>query len=431
MNAAASPVDARATEAPPLPPSHDTPVPAPSLVRRAGRWLLRLGMIGFLPCCLAGTAPRNICFGIAVAGAVLCRPPLRHLTGLAWGLAFAAWVAFTADVAACWGPVTQPMKGAGLAYTWSVLLLAQLAYAEATTRRWAVRALLATCIASVVLAAIQVGFNLGGAGALHLHHQLRPVEHGTGFQNLHISQGVVLMLAALLFAAAGPLGLLPRQAGAAGGLLATLGVVLATARLAYCGLAAGSIALVGLRSRRAMLAVLAVVAGVGGVVLAVLLVWQHDRTLRALHGDDGRWLIWRTSAAIVQAHPLVGTGGPEGFKAAYNLTFVQVNRGKTNEFPEGAPHAHNSLLSIAAEHGLPAVVLYLGVLAAVLHRLFRSRATAPEAWRLGCAVVSAVLVAGLFENLAGHAAPADMQFACLGLCLACAADPSLRADASA
>jgi O-antigen ligase len=387
--------------------------------RRIGLWLLRIGMAFFLPACITGTAGPNICYGIAGAGFLLCAPPLRALTGLGWGLAFAGWLGASAHIAGALGPERFPMHGIGLSYTWTSMLLAQVAFRHRATLEACLWMTLAVVGVSAALCLLQLLCGIGD-GPLHLARRGLPYEHGVGFYSLHLTEGPVMAAASLLFASALCTGLLVKRWARVGIAVALLGLVCSTSRMAYLGAAAGWWLWRGLGDLKRMAVAAALVGLAGALALLFLLLVQPEHTRAALHGQDGRWTIWRASLTIIAEHPLVGTGGPEGYKEAYNDAFRRANPGDRNEFARGggAPHAHNSLISIAAEHGVPAVPLYLALLGSILAALWRRRAACPAAWRLGASVTASMLLAGMFEHLAGHVVPANVLFAILGMALA-------------
>ncbi len=387
--------------------------------RRIGLWLLRIGMGCFLPACITGTAGPNICYGIAGAGFLLCAPPLRALAGLGWGLLFAGWLGATALIAGALGPERFPMHGTGLSYTWSAMLLAQVAFRHRATLAASLRATLALVGASAALSLMQLLCGIGD-GPLHLSRRGLPYEHGIGFYSLHLTEGPVMAACSLLFASALCTGLLARRWARVGIAAALLGLVCSTSRMAYLGAVAGWWLWRGLGDLRRMAVAGTLVGLAAALALLFLLIVQPEHTRAALRGQDGRWAIWRASLTIIAEHPLVGTGGPEGYKEAYNDAFRRANPGVRNEFAPGggAPHAHNSLISIAAEHGVPAVPLYLALLGSILAALWRRRAACPAAWRLGASVTASMLLAGMFEHLAGHVVPANLLFVILGMALA-------------
>ncbi len=353
--------------------------------RRIGLWLLRIGMACFLPACITGTAGPNICFAIAGAGWLLCLPPLRGCVGLVWGLAFTGWVVATALIDGAVGPVRWPMHGAGLAYTWIAMIFAQVAFRHRRILQASLSATLVLVCASAVLCVLQLLCGIGD-GPLHLSQRGLPFEHGVGFFSLHLTEGPVMAVCSLLFACAACTGLLRARWARLGLAASMLALVASTSRMAYLGAVAGWCLWRGLGSLRRMAYAVALVACAAALAMIFLLALQPEHTRTALHGQDGRWVIWRATTTMIAEHPLLGTGGPEGYKAAYNDAFSRANPAARNEFAHGggAPHAHNSLLSIAAEHGLPAVPLYLALLGSILAALWRVRMAWPRGLAAGC-----------------------------------------------
>lgn len=157
-------------------------------------------------------------------------------------------------------------------------------------------------------------------------------------------------------------------------------VLLAGSRASW--LALGVVALVFLwgETRRPLrFAAAAAVLGLTSVV-AVALAWhgspafdaRMQRTLQALHGSQGevdfalagRAQIWRTSLAMIEAHPLNGVG-VRGFRHAYAAyaatgdSFVQADG-------SGAAHAHQWVLEVLSETGAAGLLLWLAGLGLAL-----------------------------------------------------------------
>jgi O-antigen ligase len=137
-----------------------------------------------------------------------------------------------------------------------------------------------------------------------------------------------------------------------------------------------------------------------------------------MRGEDGRWAIWRVSLTVIAEHPVLGCGGANAYEESYRRLYPQLNPAIPDETRgEGHAHAHNSLLTIACEHGLPAMALYLAFVGAVMLAAWRMRADQPKRWELAWGVVTMAMVAGMFENLAAHTAPAYATWVVLALVL--------------
>jgi putative inorganic carbon (HCO3(-)) transporter len=111
---------------------------------------------------------------------------------------------------------------------------------------------------------------------------------------------------------------------------------------------------------------------------------------------------WR----MVNKDPLTGVG-PDMVIQVY-----PTMRDKT-AINQLAPHLHNVPLQIAAERGIPALLVWMWFLAILVRDFFRQRrATFPSLSNAGLAVIGAMLAAGLFEYNFG-----DSEFLMLFLVL--------------
>jgi len=122
------------------------------------------------------------------------------------------------------------------------------------------------------------------------------------------------------------------------------------------------------RSVAVMLACLALLAGTGvslsGHVTYIDNVTKRIGTLAsAAEGNDPRVAIWRGAIEMIEDRPLTGVG-PGAFEQA-GPAYGLLNPLAT-EFPFGVPsHAHNLLLNIAAERGIPAMLSFVLFLLAI------------------------------------------------------------------
>ena len=120
-----------------------------------------------------------------------------------------------------------------------------------------------------------------------------------------------------------------------------------------------------------------------------------------------RFAMARSGIRIIGDHPLTGVG-PDMVKEVY------PDYRDANAVQDDNPHLHNVPLHIAAERGLPALVLWLGFLVLVVRDLIRQlrvdrvRALAAA----GLAAVAGMLIGGLFEYNFG-----DSEFLMLFLVL--------------
>ncbi len=389
--------------------------------RRIGWWMAGIGaaaLVGSLP---LGVAVQHAAFGLLVAGAVLSGAPIHRMPAFRIGVVFALWQVLSLALNWSFGDHPgKPQRGLGLMYIWLSLPLALVAFHQERVRRWAFNALLATCAISVALAACQFFIGIDDSrGRFAIGPGFPRFTHGTGFHPIHLTQGYIMGVIALLFLHQ-PAIVAGMQAGRRwGGLgLATLGLLISKARCAYVALPVAVAAVVAGRGGRRLLLAVAVGIGALGLAIGALYAINPDRCRLMLQGKDGRWAVWRTSLAVLAEHPVLGCGGANAFEADYKRLYEQVNPGIPDETKgEGHAHAHNSLLTIACEHGIPAVLLFLAFLGRLLHAAWGMRRLVPVRWDLTLGAVALAMTAGMFENLAAHTAPAYATWMMLALVL--------------
>jgi O-antigen ligase len=392
--------------------------------RRIGLRMLQLGMGLLLGCLCLGLATMHIAFALALAGALLARFPLQRLPGFWLAVAFAAWqlASLGLGLAAAGSPYQLP-KGLGPAYVWLSLFLAQAAFVELAVRRWAMQLLLLTSACSALLATLQFIVGLGGSSLWKVDPAGERFRLSIGFAPIHLTQGFLMAMVFLVLLDARIIsGPLERVQLGFGRSYALWAMVISGARLAIIALPFGlAVRCAAAGTRRALLLATAMLAGALAAGIAALLLLSPGSVSRMAHGEDGRFAIWRVSLAQINEHPWFGLGGGNAFRESYNAAFARVLPHSDNEFKDvgGAPHAHSSLISLAAEYGLPAMLLYLAFMGQALAPAYRARRRHPRAWALAAALAATSVVAGLFENLAGHSASAYATYVLIGLALGC------------
>ena len=402
--------------------------PDASPLDRLGRLMLLVGCATLIPALACSIALMNIGLAVALTGAVLSRAPLHRLPGFWWGLALTAWIGLGAVIGAIHGvPVnataadgslttelSHRLQFEGQAYTWIAVLLTAYAWSD-STRRGLLLTLLAVVLASAsLLAAAQVAIGHGPDGPFRI--AAGGERLASGWFGEHLTFGFIVGLTAIAFwhgagtaapwarwlgrfASCGSLAICMARSAVLGGVL---GLATAWSWLSWRRVVAGAAAVM-----------LAGAAAIGG--LAVLKPEKYDKLMRA---EDGRWAIWTTAIAVVGEAPWFGAQGQNGYRAAHRRLHQVVHPGQVPEFPKGAPHAHNSFLALAAERGIPAVLLYLGLLGALLRAVWRSGDPAARSLALG--LITAALIAGQFERLAGDVESGFALFTLLGLAFALA-----------
>jgi len=151
-----------------------------------------------------------------------------------------------------------------------------------------------------------------------------------------------------------------------GSLLLVGALLLAQSRAAWVGMLVAALILLAGRASWGLWALL-------GVVVAGLIgwaIWGHDLIapyiVQALVGPlptswgtvtlEGRLSIWEMAAGYVLRQPWLGQG-----LGTFRLEGVQDLAGRS-VFDVGLPHAHNVLLGVAYDLGLPGLVAYLSLL---------------------------------------------------------------------
>ena len=186
-----------------------------------------------------------------------------------------------------------------------------------------------------------------------------------------------------------------------------MAVALTSTRTAWVGVCAAAAVLLMLKDFR-LLAILPIVAAItfaaAGPAITQRLMSTFDRKDPT---RVDRLAMLREGARMVRAHPLVGVG-PNMVKERY------AEYRDEGAIKEVNPHLHNVPVQIAAERGLPALAVWLGLigmLAIDLWRLFQGgqhRVLGATA----LAALAAMLAAGLFEYNFG-----DSEFLMLFLLL--------------
>jgi putative inorganic carbon (HCO3(-)) transporter len=145
--------------------------------------------------------------------------------------------------------------------------------------------------------------------------------------------------------------------------------------------------------------------------------WSQMRTIVAPEQDynrtaeTGRLQIWRRGLGYMLTHPLVGVGAANFGVAEGTISPLA----KLQEYNIGVrwTAAHNSLVQVGAELGIPGLLLFLTALGgafATLRRVARAGPAAPLAHALTGSLIG-FAVGGFFLSLAYH----DMLYTLLGL----------------
>jgi putative inorganic carbon (hco3(-)) transporter len=120
---------------------------------------------------------------------------------------------------------------------------------------------------------------------------------------------------------------------------------------------------------------------------------QTATTQASVLSNRDRIAMVKTGVRIIKDHPLTGVG-PDMVIQVYP---VYRDKDAVNQLN---PHLHNVPLQIAAERGIPALLIWLWFVATVIIDFVRMRRSSPESFLpyAGLAAVAAMLAAGMFEH---------------------------------
>lgn len=144
-------------------------------------------------------------------------------------------------------------------------------------------------------------------------------------------------------------------------------LVLTFSRAAWIGWWLGAMLLVLARvPRRVAVVVVVVVVLIPAIVLPILRASRP--TMLDLENPEftRRYDMWRMARALIADHPWTGIG-PGGMGAVYD----DYKTGVLVEDEKVWVHVHNDVLEVALSHGLPAAVVWVGLVAALLVALAR------------------------------------------------------------
>jgi putative inorganic carbon (hco3(-)) transporter len=239
---------------------------------------------------------------------------------------------------------------------WRPFLAVTVVLIDLGAREVPLGALLAAAIVGATVAGVGALYSLIAAGAARASG---PMEDPNDL-------AYVLVVALPLLVAVRPAG--RRLRVVAVGFAAAVLVAGAAATFSRGGALALAAAVGWLVLRRALpLRVLAgalaglAVAGVTAVLFAgpALAKSVQEKSFIAESNVDTRELRWQAAARMLAENPVLGVG-PGGFRSEYAAASHNA------EIAEQTPVAHNMFLEVAAELGLPALMLFIGLLATAL-----------------------------------------------------------------
>ena len=375
-------------------------------------------MVGMLCISLVGM---HAAFAVGLVGCFLARPSLHRLPGFWFGVAFAVWQLLGATVI-----TYQQSHNAlwhnkhGAAFTWLAGYVFIAAFADVGVRKWALRIGLVAVIASVTLALLQFIIGYGGARPWRISASGSRYSTTSGFMPLSLSQGFILAQISLLFLIGKNEMQTSAWVRACGWLISVGAAFIAGSRSGFLAIILATTAFFG--SGKWSWWRLVGTTTCASLLLISVSWWMRSYTPGKLDamlaGQDARWTIYHVASVMIGERPWFGAGPNGGYSRESDIILPRLYPDGTQNFLMATPDAHNILLGLASEHGVPALILFLLMLAAILLHLYRRREHNPYGWRIGCGAIAALMVAAQFENYAGHSATSYAFFTVLAMAIA-------------
>jgi O-antigen ligase len=281
-------------------------------------------------------------------------------------------------------------------YRWAItglfLIVARSYFDDRSDSRVAV-ALAAGAVVAFAWAALQVASEEGPAS--FVRSGVMRARGGFGEPNPYAAFIWAVTLPLLAFAVAGKgQSRWIRWTSAAVGSLGLAALVMTQSRGGMLGIGAGLCVIGGMllrlnpRLRLIGLGSAATVAAAAIVLVAIASPWREidAATTPGNWADQERTAHWVAAVHMVESHLVTGVGSGEfsaNYRADTGYWRFRISRG----------HAHNAYLQVAAEVGLPGMLAYACLLAAILGSLIRRLRTTDGSWlALGVAAMTMAMI---------------------------------------
>lgn len=400
----------------------------PSICLRISNFLLIGGCLCTCASLPISLVAMHVGLVMMLSGVLLGLRPIHKMPGFVWGCLFAFWQILGMVVRADWDSRPILLQGHGTAFIWLVLFPTILVLAEVRWRRWTLHLMMLALASSFVLVLIQFFVGNGGVRPFRVSYEngVR-MTHSCGFMPLHLTQGFIMTMMAIVFWSHRSSSEVSKVAVWTGRLISLAAVLLANSRTGLMALLGGFTAWFAAAKGRFRWWSIGVVI-FGAPLLAGWLWMVNPGVLKAMmHLQDGRLIIWEVATHVIGENPWFGVG--EGkFHLANDRWLGVLYPDHSQDTWLKTPDAHNSILGLASEHGLPALALFIVFIASILRHLYQRRHSDSRAWQLGCGAVGALAVGSQFEHYVGHSAPSYAFFIALAFALASEREVAARAN---
>lgn len=363
-----------------------------------GQSILGLGIVmatASLPLSVRGLQLGGL---IAALGALILVLPVWRWPVFWWGTALTGWQLISIAHARWSGLHPDPHHAWGVVACWAFLPLGMAAFAQAWVRRWAVGLLTASVFMAGLILVLRFVIGYHPQGFMGISPQgerwqmYSPSIIGwPDGSNLMVT--LYVLAVAVVWLATERLCVQPWWIRLIAITMGGAGVCVTMERAPMLGMCCGSLMAIIVAPGWRIRAITCAVSGLVWVTVCGAMAWRHPGKWEALlQVRDPRWDIWQIGWRITLDHPWLGVGGDQAIGTA------MVRMSEAANIPiYGTNSLHNAALVLTAHHGLPAAVLFLGLVTTAVLIAWKGRRSDDGArWRCLLCVLACAGFAGVF-----------------------------------